>query len=200
MNKRTTRLLMDGLIATALVVLWRAIGFEWQSTESLGVTLAIGLVPLIWLGLRHGSATAIVFAAIAGAINLILSRPEWDWITKILTEVTPLLAAGIAGVFAKYTQKTLNNRRLSSTYLNIVTASLLVSLVYFALRYVVIPMVLPAVDGLALNQLPLWGGWLATTAIAAVVLILMGRINQSLIIPKRSKYLSRKETSSLLND
>ena len=40
MNKRTTRLLMDGLIATALVVLWRAIGFEWQSTESLGVTLA----------------------------------------------------------------------------------------------------------------------------------------------------------------
>ena len=103
-------------------------------------------------------------------------------------------------MFAKYTQKTLNNRRLSSTYLNIVTASLLVSLVYFALRYVVIPMVLPAVDGLALNQLPLWGGWLATTAIAAVVLILMARINQSLIIPKRSKYLSRKETSSLLND
>ena len=186
MNKRTTRLLMDGLIATALVVLWRAIGFEWQSTESLGVTLAIGLVPLIWLGLRHGSATAIVFAAIAGAINLILSRPEWDWITKILTEVTPLLAAGIAGLFAKYTQKTLNNRRLSS--------------IYFALRYVVIPMVLPAVDGLALNQLPLWGGWLATTVIAAVVLILMARINQSLIIPKRSKYLSRKETSRLLND
>lgn len=200
MNKRTIRLLIDGLIATALVVLWRASGFEWQSTEMLGVTLAIGLLPLIWLGLRHGSATAIVFAAIAGAINLVLSRPEWDWMTKILTEVTPLLAAGIAGFFAKYTQKTLNNSRLSSTYLNIVTANLLVSLVYFAVRYVVMPMILPVVDALAINQLPLWGGWLATTVIAAVVLIVMARINQGLIIPKRSKYLSRKETSRLLND
>ena len=47
------------------------------------------------------------------------------------------------------------------------------------------------------------GFWLSAVIIAAltfVVLCLMARLKAQTIIPKRSKYLSRKETSSLLND
>lgn len=199
MNKRTVRLLTDCLLAVLLVVLWRAFRLE-QSTFELGLPVAIGLLPLIWLALRYGAPTAIVFSALAGCINLIFANEYPDWSTRILVEITPLLATGLAGLFAKYTQKTLNNRRFSSTYLNIATASLLVTFVYFGLRYVLLPMLIPNVTGMALNSLYLWGSWLLTAALIAIVLIILAKINQELIIPKRSKYLSRKETSKLLND
>ena len=61
---------------------------------------------------------------------------------------------------------------------------------------------------LALNEISLlqingWEFWLSLVVIwliIGLVILIMARSNPKLIIPKRTKYLSRKETSSLLND
>lgn len=199
MNKRTVRLLTDGLIAVVLTVLWRVGGAE-SSLMSYGVTVALGLLPFVWLALRHGGATAVVFAGVAGLINTFVVNPDFDFVSRLLLEVTPLLSSGLAGLFAKYTQKTLNNRRLSSTQLNIATASLLVSFVYFVIRYVLVPMTNEKLPNISMMSGAFWLSVIASAILLTVVLVIMARTKADLIIPKRSKYLSRKETSSLLND
>lgn len=199
MNKRSIRVVIDMLIAIAIGV---------SAHQLLGVLLAtfngyifpIILIPLIWLALRHGASTAIVAAAIAGLINGLIEFHFTEWINIILYEILPLLAAGLAGFFAKYTQKTLNNRRLKSTYLNIVTASILVTFGYFALRFFIVPMGTGDLTELDIVGLNFWISFIITAVLAAVILCAIAKTMPRWLIPSRSKYLSRKETSSLLND
>lgn len=199
MNKRSIRVVIDMLIAIAIGV---------SAHQLLGMLLAtfngyifpIILIPLIWLALRHGASTAIVAAAIAGLINGLIEFHFTEGINIILYEILPLLAVGLAGFFAKYTQKTLNNRRLKSTYLNIVTASILVTFGYFALRFFIVPMGTGDLTELDIVGLNFWISFIITAVLAAVILCAIAKTMPRWLIPARSKYLSRKETSSLLND
>lgn len=199
MNKRSIRVVIDMLIAIAIGV---------SAHQLLGMLLAtfngyifpIILIPLIWLALRHGASTAIVAAAIAGLINGLIEFHFTEWINIILYDILPLLASGLAGFFAKYTQKTLNNRRLNSTYLNITTASLLVILGYFVLKFFIVPMGTGGLTELDIMGSGFWISFGITTILAAVILCTIAKTMPRWIIPARSKYLSRKETSSLLND
>ncbi|MBS4461360.1 energy-coupled thiamine transporter ThiT [Aerococcaceae bacterium zg-B36] len=202
MNKRIVRLLMDGLIALGLVVLWRFLNVEQGLRLNYSLPLMLGIIPLIWLALRHGGAFAILVAAVTGLVNaLITFDSELPVLSRLLLEMTPLLAVGCAGFFAKYTQKTLNNRRLSSTRLNIATASLIVAILAFMIRYIALPIILVLpLQGVLWNDLTAWGGAVLTAVLSFVVLSVIAQIKPEWIIPKRSKYLSRKETSRLLND
>ncbi|MGO4927299.1 energy-coupled thiamine transporter ThiT [Fundicoccus sp. Sow4_F4] len=199
MNKRSIRVVIDMLIAIAIGV---------SAHQLLGMLLAtfngyifpIILIPLIWLALRHGASTAIVAAAIAGLINGLIEFHFTEWINIILYDILPLLASGLAGFFAKYTQKTLNNRRLNSTYLNITTASLLVILGYFVLKFFIVPMGTGGLTELDIMGSGFWISFGITTILAAVILCTIAKTMPRWLIPARSKYLSRKETSSLLND
>ena len=199
MNKRSIRVVIDMLIAIAIGV---------SAHQLLGVLLAtfngyifpIILIPLIWLALRHGASTAIVAAAIAGLINGLIEFHFTEWINIILYDILPLLASGLAGFFAKYTQKTLNNRRLNSTYLNITTASLLVILGYFVLKFFIVPMGTGGLTELDIMGSGFWISFGITTILAAVILCTIAKTMPRWLIPARSKYLSRKESSSLLND
>lgn len=199
MNRRTIRLLTDGLIALALVVIVRLLNVEMITLDA-GYGLALGLVPLVWLGIRHSAATAIVFAAIAGGVNAVFLSSPPTMTDRLSIELSPLLVTGLAGLFAKYSQKTLNNRRYSSTYLNISTAAILVSLTYFLVKFVGLPLIVQGVDSLSLGEIRIWIAIGLSSIAIAGVLIILARINPSTIIPKRSRYLSRKETSRLLND
>lgn len=199
MNKRTIRVIIDMLITIVISVsAHQLLGMILSAFEGFHVTVI--LIPLIWLALRHGASTAILAAVITGLINGLIEFHYTEWINIILYEILPLLASGLAGFFAKYTQKTLNNRRLTSTYLNISTASLLVTLGYLALKFFIVPMGTGDLTELDIVGTEFWISFIIMTVLAAVTLSVIAKVMPRWIIPTRSKYLSRKETSSLLND
>ena len=190
MNKHTVRRLRDVLLA---IVLSLAISIAWLKLGELPLHTALVVLPLIWVGLRHGGANAVVVGLITGAI----AGHFGDIVSTALIDVLPYTAAGLAGFFAKYTQKTLNNRRYSSTYLNMGTASLLVVASFLAIKVGML--------WLMQQEIPFtWGtaalAGLEAWALAFVILVVLARTNVEAIIPKRSRYLTRREVSRLLND
>lgn len=198
MNARTKRLTIDLLTAILLSVLLAYIGGLLQP-YIFGYDLGLSLLPIVWLALRYGPPSGIIGGAGAGLITGLLAGTG-DWSVIILYYTLPMMFAGIAGLFAKYTQKTLNNRRYSSTYLNIFTGSLLASLAYYLLKYGLAPYTLGHTEDVAVTDPDFWISLAAGWVLISLILSLMAKFNPSTLIPKRTKYLSRKETSSLLND
>lgn len=199
MNQRTRTLLLECLMALALSIILALVS-QYTANFIIGNYSALSLLPLIWLALRYGAPTAIVTATVTGLIIGIVQVGFSSWLTVVVEFILPLLFVGLAGFFAKYTQKTLNNRRYSSTYLNIVTATLLSTLAYMVIRFYLAPMALGEISGLQIIGSEFWISYVVQVVIISVILIMIARTNSKLIIPKRTKYLSRKETSSLLND
>lgn len=198
MNVRTKNLLLDMGIAVALAVVLGVIGDILVS--SAGVYLGVLVLPIIWIALRYGIPTGIVVGALTGLIYGLITHQFDNWIALFVGEVLGLTLVGLAGFFAKYTQKTLNNRRLSSTYLNIVTASLLGVLVYYTAKFWLVSLFTGQEGLLSFGNIQFWISLVLTWALISGILVLMARLKPDLIIPARSRFLSRKETSSLLND
>ena len=193
MNKHTVRRLRDVLLA---IVLSLAISIAWLKLGELPLHTALVVLPLIWVGLRHGGANAVVSGVVVGLITGAIAGHFGDIVSTALIDVLPYTAAGLAGFFAKYTQKTLNNRRYSSTYLNMGTASLLVVASFLAIKVGML--------WLMQQEIPFtWGtaalAGLEAWALAFVILVILARTNVDTIIPKRSRYLTRREVSRLLN-
>ncbi|MCW6661812.1 energy-coupled thiamine transporter ThiT [Aerococcaceae bacterium NML201209] len=191
MNARTIKLLQEMLLAIVI-----SVGLEVGAHYLSLPYMALSLLPLIWLALRYSGATAVIAGAVAGLTGGLILYGLAEPLKLIVLAILPVLVVGVAGFFAKYTQKTLNNRRLSSTYLNIVTATVLVAKLYYAIRFGISPLAL----GMPSTLVAQWLGVLVTIAVISIVLCVGAKLNAKLIIPKRSKYLSRKETSILLND
>ncbi|MCW6675272.1 energy-coupled thiamine transporter ThiT [Aerococcaceae bacterium NML171108] len=191
MNARTIKLLQEMLLAIVV-----SVGLEVGAHYLSLPYMALSLLPLIWLALRYSGATAVIAGVVAGLTGGLILYGLAEPLKLIVLAILPVLVVGVAGFFAKYTQKTLNNRRLSSTYLNIVTATVLVAILYYAVRFGISPLALGMPATLVLQ----WLGVLITIAVISIVLCVGAKLNAKLIIPKRSKYLSRKETSILLND
>lgn len=194
MNKRFVRLVQDMVLASVLSVL---IALIWLNTGELPHHAAWSVLPLIWLGLRHGGPTAILSGVIVGLITGAIAGHFGDLVSTALVDVLPYTAAGLAGFFAKYTQKTLNNRRYSSTYLNMGTASLLVVAGYLGLKIGMMWLLQQVIPYTVTDFLI---AVLQSGGVALVILIVFARTNVNVIIPKRSRYLTRKEVSRLLND
>ncbi|MBG9982237.1 energy-coupled thiamine transporter ThiT [Aerococcaceae bacterium DSM 111020] len=200
MNKRTANLLMTMLIAMVLAIGLGMVPLHIPMGQQT-IYLLLTLLPIIYLAFRYGPATSIVAGAITGLILGLIQRSLQDWMQIVLLDILPLLSAGLAGLFARNTHKTLNNHRYSSTYLNIWTGSLLAYLVYGVVKFWLIPFVMTVpTNPLAINQLSFWLSIVVSWVITAAIISLLAKWKPSAIIPPRSRYLSRKETSSLLND
>lgn len=203
MNKRLQGILVDMVIA---MVISLALAYGLSQFLPLGYDqCAIFLLPLFWLSLRHGWATGVLGAAVTGLVSSLVIRQYngqelGDWTNRLLVLGLPMLVSGIAGLFAKYTQKTLNNRRFSSTYLNIGTAALLVSTAYYLLTYWIVPMAVNVKMGLNFGSKSFYLAILFTFLALGIITALLAKINDRFLIPKRSRFLSRKERSALLND
>lgn len=192
MNTRTRRMLQDALIAVLL-----STGLSLIDQGMTQLPLAFSALPLIWLGLRHGGALSVLTAAITG---IVIGAIQWEGfpiVDILLSNVLPLLGVGVCGLFARNTQRTLNNLRYSSTYLNIFTSSLIALVIYYGIRWILLPSIGMGVN-LPISTLLLGLG--LTWLISAGVLSLLAKSSPQMIIPRRSKYLPRRETSSLLND
>ena len=128
-----------------------------------------------------------------------------DVAADILTQAAPFVFVGIAGFFAKFTQRTLNNKRFPNAALNIVTASFFGTLVYFVWALIsdifLSEEAVPAGVSAFAHFLPGQAlSFAATFGVSAVVLVLIAKFAPKAYIPKGSRFLSRKEKSKLLND
>lgn len=199
MNSKTRRLFIDILVTLLFFIIFLIIS-RYLDLPLGGRPFGLSLLPIIWLAFRHGAPLGIIVGGLCGLIEGIYSLGWNDPLAVILTGILPYALVGLAGLFAKYSQKTLNNRRYSSTYLNISVGTLLAVLLFYLTKFSLSPMALNQASVINITQ---WDFWLtlgATWLFIAVLLALLARWQPSLLIPKRSKYLSRKETSSLLND
>lgn len=198
MNKRTQQLLLDLLLAAVLAIVLGWLSHQLFNPDQF--TLALKYIPLVWVGIRHGGVTAVVASVISAlGLWLVVSPVSDNQLLNLLLAMVPLLATGITDFFARNTQKTLNNRRYSSTYLNIWTASLLVLGIGFLLEAALSVVLLDQAwqQVLAINN---WTNMLLSVLLTGIILTGIVRYFPQWIIPKRSKYLSRIETSSLFND
>lgn len=168
-------------------------------------TIVFALLPLLFISLRRGILLGLVSGTLTGLALFALKGDGTDVAADILTQAAPFVFVGIAGFFAKFTQRTLNNKRFPNAALNILTASFFGTLVYFVWALLsdifsseeAVPAGVSAfahfLPGQALS-------FAATFAVSAVILLLIAKIAPKAYIPKDSRFLSRKEKSKLLND
>lgn len=200
MNKRARKMLVEGLIVGIFIVILHLLQVE-RETFYLGYPVAVTVLPLIVLGLRYGWAFPTVVGIISGALSMLFSQETGVPVTsQLLYFVTPYICSGVAGLFAKYAQKTLNNGQYSSMRLNVITGSLLTVTGYTLLSNLPISIIARYYPTVSFLDGGLWLGIMVTTFIAGGLISVLAQRKPSILIPKRSRYLSRKETSRLLND
>ncbi|UUX34074.1 energy-coupled thiamine transporter ThiT [Fundicoccus culcitae] len=207
MNRRTRQLLTDALIAivlsTVLTIIFHVYGYNLSLVT---LHLEWSIIPIIWFAFRQGPAATVMVGLIQGLISglIIWNTTTVEGVSLFmflaLYQVLPYISLAVAGLFAKYTQKTLNNRRLSSTYLNIVTGSILAVLAFYLLCYGIIPYAFGEMSEFTVLTSRFWISVGIISLVTIIILCMLARWKPQAIIPKRSQYLSRKETSSLLND
>ena len=199
MNKRFYRQIIEMVLAGAFAVILAYLGKMFENQNMIYFE-ALSLLSLIWITLRHGAASGIISGALSGLCLSLMTFGFSQLAVAIVLGMFPYLSVGLAGFFSKYSQKTLNNSRYSSTYLNIFTASFLVTLVFTILRTHILMQVVELAPKFMLTDMTLWLNILGWSLFIGLILSILARLNPKSIIPKRSKYLSRHETSSLLND
>jgi len=167
--------------------------------------IVVALLPLLFFSLRRGILLGLVSGTLAGLALFALEGTGTDAATAVLTQAAPFVFVGIAGFFAKFTQRTLNNKRFPNAALNIATAAFFGVLVHFvwALISDIFTSEEAIPDGVSAFAHLLPGqalSFAATFAVSAVVLLLIAKFAPKAYIPKDSRFLSRKEKSKLLND
>ena len=110
-----------------------------------------------------------------------------------------------AGFFARNTVRTAFNARISSTVLNVVTASIIATFVSYGFHAIASAIGAPTLFAtekvaLASGFLGFSANFIATLVVTLVVLVTLIYVKRDIYIPKGTRYLSRKEKSHLLND
>lgn len=163
--------------------------------------IALAMLPLVFFSLRRGILLGLVAGIVAGVIQFFVASGGSDILENIVTNIAPFAFVGIAGFFAKFTQRTLNNKRFSNAALNIVTASFFGAIVYFVWKLIIDlffqETAVPAFDHYFRQD---GMSFLITFAVTAVVLLVVAKVAPKAFIPRDSRFLSRKEKSKLLND
>ena len=124
MNARSRRLLRDLLIAVVATAALAYLGSAIPVESLKDYQVIWELLPIVWVALRHGSASAVISAILAGSMAGYLKNGHFDLKLLVVYWVLPLTMGAIAGLFARNTHRTLNNRRYSAVRLNIVTGTL----------------------------------------------------------------------------
>lgn len=182
-----------------------AIALAYITVPVGAYNLVFALLPLLFISLRRGMLLGLVSGTLTGLALFALKGEGADVAADVLNQAAPFVFVGIAGFFAKFTQRTLNNKRFPNAALNILTASFFGTLVYFVWSLIseifISEEAVPAGVSAFAHFLP--GqvlSFAATFAISTVLLLLVAKFAPKAYIPKDSRFLSRKEKSKLLND
>jgi len=167
--------------------------------------IALAVLPLVFFSLRRGLLLGLVAGMLTGIVHFFVNAAGSDMLLDIVTYAAPFLFVGVSGFFAKFTQRTLNNKRFSNAALNIVTASFFGTLIYFVWTLVAAVFfyeeATPESTSLFNDSFMQNGAsFLITFVIVFVVLLIVAKVAPKFFIPRDSRFLSRKEKSKLLND
>lgn len=179
---------LKGWLEAAVTVVL-AILLSLVSLQIGGYPIVLAILPLVFFSLRRGLLQGLVASILTGIIVLAMNWGEADGVASLVAYFGPFGFVGISGLFARNTQRTLNNKRFPNAALNIVTASILGSLLFYLWALLA--------SGNLTNELV---GWLISAAIVSLALLIAAKVAPRVFIPKDTPFLSRKEKSRLLND
>ena len=150
---------IEMLVAAGVAVL-----LAFFSIQISGYTLALAVLPLVYFALRRGIVQGMLASLLAGIVILVIQLGETDLAAGLVRYFGPYAFIGLSGLFAKNTQRTLNNKRFKNAALNIVTAAILGSLLFFIWQLIA--------SGTLENELI---GFAMTSAGVAIVLLLLAK-------------------------
>lgn len=159
------------------------------SLQLSGYLIVLAVLPLVFFALRRGLIQGLLASILVGITILVMNLGEADVMSGLVTYFGPYGFIGLSGLFARNTQRTLNNKRFPNAALNIVTASIFGSFLFFIWLLVE--------SGELTSELI---GWTITAAIVSIILVIVAKVAPKAFIPRDTPFLSRKEKSRLLND
>ena len=200
MGSISSKGLVEGTIAGVLAFL-----LTFIPTTLGDYTIALAIIPIVFISLRRGMLQGLLTGILAGLLVFLIQDGSEDTVANIVVQFAPFAFIGISGIYAKFTQRTLNNKRFPNAALNIATASLFGALLYYLWHFIghvtfnadIVPegqsvfSYFMKIDGLSL---------LMTFGVTAVLLLLVAKLSPKLFVPKNTPFLSRKEKSRILND
>lgn len=176
------------LFSAVFTVLLCAIPFVWKMYTTPDEYMAITPLLITGIAYRYG----FKYALVGNILNAVLSAFIWHKLYHVdlnqFLLIFSLYAVSVAttGLFAKNIHRTLNNKRYKSVYLNIVTSLLISS-------------ILIGVVSFATIQTP-YRVVFRFLIINIIYCLVIARVFPNMILTKRSRFLSSKERSKLLND
>ena len=186
MGSKAVKIMLEVLLAIAV-----ASGLSYIPAIGGNVLIDFAIIPLIIVSLRHGGIWGAIASILFGLLHGVLHPSGTGYI--------------VVRFFARNTVRTAFNARISSTVLNVVTASIIATFVSYGFHAIASAIGAPTL--FATEKVALASGFLgfsvnfiATLVVTLVVLVTLIYVKRDIYIPKGTRYLSRKEKSHLLND
>ena len=201
MGSKAVKIMLEVLVAIAV-----ASGLSYIPAIGGNVLIDFAIIPLILLSLRHGGIWGAIASVLFGLLHAVLHPSGAGYIVVPFHD--SVMAYGFvafAGFFARNTVRTAFNARISSTVLNVVTASIIATFVSYGFHAIASAIGAPTLFAtekvaLASGFLGFSANFIATLVVTLVVLVTLIYVKRDIYIPKGTRYLSRKEKSHLLND
>lgn len=159
----------------------------------LGMTSFVVLAPMCVIAIfsvRRGETFGLKIAlliALCITIGIYVKNGEWSGFTYLVYHIYYSIAT-VIGMFAQNIHRNLNNKKMSTVQLNIVTAQ------------VVSAGLMALFTFLNSKPLVLWLDCVVYGCVSIIVLLVLVYVQPKIILTSRSQYLSSKERSKLLND
>lgn len=201
MSSKAVKIIIEVLLAVVAATV-----LSFIPEQNWPVMIEFAIIPLIFVALRQGTIWGLMASILFGVVHCFVHPSGNGYLIVPLHD--SLLAygfVGIAGLFARNTVRTAFNARISSTVLNITTATIIVSFVNFMFHAIASTIGSPTLYqtqqiALVTSLTTTWPNLLATIIVSVVILVGLVYVKRSAYIPKGTRFLSRKEQSHLLND
>ena len=193
MNAKLLKVVFEGIVMSAL-----SVALTFLSRATIDGQLNLALLPLLLFAFRQGTVFAVGAGVLTGIIHWLFFGMTMDVSVALLLYFLPYVLVGIAGFFARNVVRTAFNRRLGATTLNLVTGTLLVGVGSWLLQSLALSLSQKTAWMTALSTTWVYSlGWTVALALFFSVLV---RVVPDLYVPKKTRFLSRREQSHLLND
>lgn len=201
MSSKAVKIIIEVLLAVLAATL-----LSYIPESGWSVMIDFALIPLMLVALRQGTIWGLIASLLFGVVHwFIHPSGNGSLMVSLFDSLVAYGFVGIAGLFARNTVRTAFNARISSTVLNITTATIIVSFVNFMFHAIASTIGAPTfyeTDQIALvtSLTTNWPHLLATLVVTVIVLVALVYMKRSVYVPKGTRFLSRKEQSHLLND
>ena len=195
MNSKAVKILLE--VLGAVVV---SVALSYIPQESLPFFVDLAILPLIFVSLRQGLIWGTIASVLFGLLHVFLHPTGAGFLVVSLHDSFMAYGfVGLSGFFAR------NTVRTASTTLNVVTASLIATIVSYGFHVIATGIGAPTVFSaekvsLAQGVFGFGTNFLVTLAVTLLIFVTLVYVKRDVYIPKGTRFLSRREQSHLLND